>query len=96
MARSRRWVGMHTQPSPRRESRLSHFAAAFWVADALILGLALFFAVVGGALLESTVFAVVLIVGAALLGIHGYIRHRSHEDSTLTADARRIRERRGF
>lgn len=86
---------MHTQPSPRRDARARQLIEAFWVADALLLGLALFFAVVGGALLQSTVFAVVLIVGAVLLAGHGFMRVM-HRQTSLSSDARRIRERRGF
>lgn len=72
----------------------AQLAAAFWVADALFLGLALFFAVVGGALLESTAFAIVLIVAAVLLGVHGLMRHRRRHE--LGVPDRRVRERRGF
>lgn len=69
---------------------------ALWIADAMLIALALFFAIVGGALLKSTVFLLVTLGCALLLAVHLYNRHRHHDEITLTEDFRRTRERRGF
>jgi hypothetical protein len=87
---------MHTHPSPRRDARARQLVEAFWVADALLLTLAVFFAIVGGAVLKSTAFVIAMGACAALLLLHGIERNRRHGEENLSADARRIRERRGF
>jgi predicted phage tail protein len=69
---------------------------AFWVADAMLIALALFFAIVGGALLKSPVFVLITLGAAALLAIHQLARQRHQDELTLAPDARRTRERRGF
>jgi hypothetical protein len=80
--------------SPRRTGR--QLIEAFWVLDAMLLALAIFFAIVGGAVFESTAFVLAMVVCAVLLALHGYSRHRHHDDVNLSLDARRSRERRGF
>ncbi|MEA2126169.1 MAG: hypothetical protein QOI80_2951 [Solirubrobacteraceae bacterium] len=69
---------------------------ALWIADAMLIALALFFAIVGGALLKSPAFVLVTLGAAALLALHQFNRQRIRDEITLTPDARRIRERRGF
>lgn len=71
------------------------FAATFWVAVAMLIGLAVFFAVVGGAA-GSTGFLAGIGCAAAALAAYQLLRHRDHDAIELTPDARRIRERRGF
>lgn len=70
------------------------FAATFWVAVAMLLVLAAFFAVVGGA--QDTVFLFVLLIIATAFAVHQLMRYRRRHDLGLTVDARRTRERRGF
>jgi Flp pilus assembly protein TadB len=82
----------------RREANRSaagQLVAAFWVADAMILGLIIFFAVVGGAV-QSAAVRIVAIVCAVLLAVHSLIRHRRRHEATLSLGERRARERRGF
>ena len=86
---------MDTNPFPSRDGRARQLVEAFWVADALLLALAGFFAIVGGALLQSAAFVIAMVGCAALLLLHG-VERRRHRDAALTAEARRIRERRGF
>ena len=69
--------------------------AAFWVADAMILGLIIFFAIVGGAA-DSTALSIVAIVCAILLAGHSFLRHRKRHEMVLSLSDRRTRERRGF
>ncbi len=70
------------------------FAATFWVAIAMLLVLAVFFAVVGGA--QSSAFLVVVLILATAFAVHQLLRYRHRQDLGLTLDARRTRERRGF
>lgn len=70
------------------------FAATFWVAVAMFLALAVFFAVVGGA--QSTVFLIVVIVLATTFAVHQWLRYRHRDELHLSPDARHSRERRGF
>jgi hypothetical protein len=69
---------------------------AFWIADAMLVALALFFAIVGGALLKSPFFMIAVGAGAGLLALHGYLRHRQRDEIALAPDYRQTRERRGF
>ena len=69
-------------------------AATFWVAVAMMLVLAVFFAVVGGA--QGPVFLVVVLVIATAFAVHELLRYRHRQELELTLDARRTRERRGF
>lgn len=69
---------------------------AVWIADAMLIAMAVFFAVVGGALLNSPAFVLITLAGAALLALHELNRHRHRDEITLLPEARRIRERRGF
>jgi Flp pilus assembly protein TadB len=71
------------------------FAAMFWVVDALVLTLIIFFAIVGGAT-GSTPLAVVAIACAVLLGVHSVWRLRRRHEEVLSMQDRRARERRGF
>ena len=68
-------------------------AAMFWVVDALVLTLVIFFAIVGGAA-QSTPLAIAAIVCAVLLAGHSLWRHRRQHELSLSD--RRARERRGF
>ena len=86
---------MNTDTSPRRDT-WRRLVEAFWVADAMLVALALFFAIVGGALLNSTPFVLATIGCAILLALHQYNRHRQQDEITLSPDARYARERRGF
>lgn len=70
-------------------------AAMFWVVDAFVLALIIFFAIVGGAA-GSTALSVVAIVAAVLLAVGSLARHRNRHQKTLSLHDRRIRERRGF
>ncbi len=74
---------------------MSQLAAMFWVADAMVLGLIIFFAVVGGAA-NSLALSITAIVAAVLLAAHSVWRHRRRHDLVLSAQERRTRERRGF
>lgn len=69
---------------------------AFWIADAMLIAVALFFAIVGGALLKSPVFVLVTLGAAALLAVHHANRSRHRDEIALTPDSRMTRERRGF
>jgi hypothetical protein len=69
---------------------------AFWIAEAMLVGLALFFAVVGGAVLDSPVFMLIVLACAIALLLHGLYRNRHRAQLQIAADARRARERRGF
>jgi membrane protein implicated in regulation of membrane protease activity len=66
----------------------------FWVVDALVLTLIIFFAVVGGAA-GSTGLSIVFIACAVLLAAHSILRLRRRQDLRSPTD-RRVRERRGF
>ena len=68
-------------------------AAMFWVVDAFLLGLIIFFGIVGGAA-ESTPLAIAAIACAVLLAGHSLWRHRRQHELSLSD--RRARERRGF
>ena len=70
-------------------------AAMFWVVDALVLALIIFFAIVGGAT-GSTPLAVAAIACAVLLAAHSIWRHRRQHEEILSRHDRRARERRGF
>ena len=67
----------------------------FWVADALLLTLIIFFAIVGGAA-ESTGLAIAAIACAVLLAGHSIWRRRRQHEEILSVGDRRARERRGF
>jgi Flp pilus assembly protein TadB len=74
---------------------VSQLAAVFWVADAMVLGLIIFFAIVGGAA-DSPALSIIAIVAAVLLAAHSLWRHRRRHELTLNVQDRRTRERRGF
>lgn len=69
-------------------------ATVVWVAVTMLLVLAVFFALVGGA--QSAVFLVVVAVIAVVFGVHQLSRHRHRDEIALTPEARSSRERRGF
>jgi hypothetical protein len=69
--------------------------AMFWVADAMLLGLIIFFGVVGGAT-DSTALSIAAIACAVLLAIHSVSRRRRQHEEVLAVSERRSRERRGF
>lgn len=69
-------------------------AATFWVAVAMLLGLAAFFAVVGGA--RGTAFSLVVLGLALAFAVHQLLRSRQRDEIGLSPDARYSRERRGF
>jgi hypothetical protein len=80
----------------RRNHRLINgLSESFWTADAMLIGLLVFFIVIGAMNpLDSLPLAVVL---ATLLGLwvaHAIAVHRG--GGPLTAESQRIRERRGF
>jgi uncharacterized membrane protein len=67
-----------------------------WVAEAMLIGLALFFALVGGALTKSTPFLLATLGAVLLLALHQFNRHRVRNELELSPEYRRLRERRGF
>jgi hypothetical protein len=67
-----------------------------WIAEAMLIGLALFFAVVGGALSKSTPLLLGMLGAVLLLALHQVNRHRARAELELSAEYRRMRERRGF
>lgn len=69
-------------------------ATVVWVAVAMLLVLAAFFAVVGGA--QSTAFLLVVAGVAVAFGAFQWLRHRHRDEIALTPEARQSRERRGF
>ena len=67
---------------------------SFWTADAMLIGLLTFFIVVGAMdPLDSLPLAVVLLTTVGLWLMHAVTMRR---EGALSADSRRIRERRGF
>ena len=86
---------MNDSSSPRRDAA-RQLVEAFWVADALLIALAVFFAIVGGAVFQSTPFVLATVGCAILLALHQYNRHRHQHELALSLDARQTRERRGY
>jgi hypothetical protein len=76
--------------------RIRKLLETMWIAEAMLIGLALFFAIVGGALEQSTAFMVATLGAAVLFAIHQLNRHRTRDQLTLAPESRRLRERRGF
>jgi hypothetical protein len=70
-------------------------AATFWVAVAMLIATAAFFAIVGGAAGSAGFLAGIGCAAAAFLA-YQLLRSRRRDDITLSPDARRLRERRGF
>ena len=81
----------------RRNHRLINgLSESFWTADAMLIGLLVFFIVVGAMNpLDSLPLAVVLLTLLGLWVVHAVVARRD-EPEPLTADSQRIRERRGF
>ena len=81
----------------RRQNRLINgLSESFWTADAMLIGLLVFFIVVGAAdPRDSLPLAVILMVLLGLWTIHALsVRRTAH--GALAPESRRIRERRGF
>jgi predicted phage tail protein len=76
--------------------RIRKLFEAVWVADAMLIALALFFAVVGGALMKSPVFILIALGAAILLALHELAQMRHRNEIVLAPEYRRARERRGF
>ncbi len=79
----------------RRKRLTSGLSESFWTADAMLIGLLVFFIVIGAMNpLDSLPLAVVLLTLVGLWLMHAITLRR--EAGALTTENRRIRERRGF
>jgi hypothetical protein len=79
----------------RRKRLTSGLSESFWTADAMLIGLLVFFIVIGAMNpLDSLPLAVVLLTLLGLWAIHAVSMRRTA--GPLEPDSRRIRERRGF
>jgi hypothetical protein len=76
--------------------RIRKLVETVWIAEAMLIGVALFFALVGGALTKSTPLLLGMLGAVLLLALHQVNRHRMRADLELSPDYRRTRERRGF
>ena len=76
--------------------RIRKLVETMWIAEAMLVVLAVFFGVVGGALTKNSTFAIAVGGAALLLVLHQIGRNRERDEITLAPDARRTRERRGF
>jgi hypothetical protein len=76
---------------------MSKLSQSFWIADLMLLAMLAFFIVLGGVSLgESSGFAIAVGV-MALIGFgETYRRHRLADHHSLSREAQRWRERRGF
>ena len=81
----------------RRNHRLINgLSESFWTADAMLIGLLVFFIVVGAMNpLDSLPLAVVLLTLLGLWVVHAVVARRDAA-APLAAESQRIRERRGF
>lgn len=79
----------------RRPNRIVNgLSESFWTADAMLIGLLVFFIVVGAMdPRDSLPLAAVLLTLVALWALHAVSMRR---EGALTPESRRIRERRGF
>ena len=84
------------QPAHRPRNRLAGgVAESFWTADAMLIGLLVFFIVVGAMdPRDSLPLAVVLLTLVGLWAVHMVTLRR--DAAALTVESRKIRERRGF
>ncbi len=84
------------QPAHRPRNRLvGGVAESFWTADAMLIGLLVFFIVIGAMdPRDSLPLAVVLVALVGLWAVHLVAMRRSQ--GALNVESRRIRERRGF
>lgn len=76
--------------------RIRKLVETLWVAEAMLVALALFFVFVGGAVTKSSTFMLGLGGAAVLFALHLAHRHFLREELSLAPDGRRDRERRGF
>ena len=80
---------------PQRKRLTSGLSESFWTADAMLIGLLVFFIVVGAMNpLDSLPLAIVLLTLLGLWTIHAVSAR--HAAGPLEVESRRIRERRGF
>lgn len=83
--------------NPRRNRLVNGVSESLWTADAMLIGLLVFFIVVGAMNpLESLPLAVALVALLGLWVVHALSVRRAGTDIPLAPESRRIRERRGF
>jgi hypothetical protein len=79
-----------------RHRLINGLSESFWTADAMLIGLLVFFIVVGAMNpLDSLPLAVVLLTLLGLWVAHAVIVRRD-DAAPLTSESQKIRERRGF
>ena len=70
---------------------------SFWIADLMVLAMLAFFIVLGGVSLGESTGVAIAVGVLALIGFgETYRRHRLADHASLSRDAQRWRERRGF
>ncbi len=76
---------------------MDKLSQSIWIADLMLLAMLAFFIVLGGVSLgESTGVAIAVAALAVIGGLETYRRHRIADHTSLSPDAQRWRERRGF
>ena len=76
---------------------MGKLSQSFWIADLMVLALLAFFIVLGGVSLGESTGVAIAVAALAVIGFaETYRRHRIADHSSLSRDAQRWRERRGF
>ena len=76
---------------------MGKLSQSFWIADLMLLAMLAFFIVLGDVSLGESTGVAIAVAALALIGAaETYRRHKIADHSSLSPDAQRWRERRGF